>query len=325
MSSNDHKVSQGKIVMEALDRIGAMRAAREQCDRSNPMEVQRSAKETLSKLRREHEQIAADHKDLLDDCGLLDFDIFLCHDEPNGSLQFEQYTQIRDALRRKSHKMAMLQRQSSLYQLLSDHKNSKSSYEMTNSTQYLTRQKHVKHAVSTTEHFVRKYKGNIGSHSFLAGLYRLIHNQLHPKTKTDIVQWNFTGSVLTEACHMNNEGDSEAYARDATQVLFSFLVWIKDADVEVATNFDFDSDSNALNQDIQEPILSFQINKFISNSNLRRILAVLPNPKHLDARSTGSVEVFDGRCIDKVQARMNIGGHLDEAWPAWWQELCSLL
>lgn len=322
--SNDHKVLQGRIVIEALDRIGSLIAACEHCDRSDSMEVQRDAKDTLSRLRKEHELIAAVHKDLLDDCGLLHVDSFLYHgehslsaQEPNGSLRYEQYTQIRDALRRKSHKMAMMQRQSSLYELLSDNKHSNSSGDVTNSTQYLTRQKHVKHAMSTIEQFVRKYKENIGSHSFLAGLYRLIDNQLHPKSKTDIVQWNFKGSVLTEACQMNNEGDTEAYARDATHVLFSFLV-INDADVEGGSvNID-------ANEDIQEPILSFQIDKFISDNNLRRILSVLPNPKHLDARATGSVEVFDDNCIEKVQARMNIDGHLDEAWP-WWQELCNLL
>jgi hypothetical protein len=53
---------------------------------------------------------------------------------------------------------------------------------------------------------------------------------------------------------------------------------------------------------------------------------VLPNPRDLDARATGSVEVFNVEsdiANVKIQARMNVDGQLDEAWP-WWQ-FCNLL
>jgi hypothetical protein len=105
-------------------------------------------------------------------------------------------------------------------------------------------------------------------------------------------------------------------------LLFSFLSWVKSDDIEAN---DFESESNQAIEE-KEHMLSFQVNNYISNANLRRILSVLPNPRDLDARATGSVEVFNVEsdiANVKVQARMNVDGELDEAWP-WWQ-FCNLL
>ena len=321
--SNDYKVSHGKIVMEALDRIGIIRSVAESCWAPNPSEVKNTARESLAKLRQEHLLASECHRDLLDDCGLFNVDKFISHDcfwdnNNESSVSYEQYTQIRDAIRRKSHKLAMAQRQSSLYQLLSEN-------EQDTKSKSLTQLKHVKQANSTIEQFVRKYRRNIGSHSFLAGLHRLIHKQLHPKSNSDIVQWNFRGSVLTEACHSNDDGDTEAYIRDATAVLFSILIWIRSYDVEGGHGSTIEEHDNSCEEN-HEPMLSFQINKFISNPNLHRILTLLPNPKKLDARATGSLDIYDQKSaidIKNVQTRKNIDGRLDEAW-VWWQ-LCNLL
>ena len=328
--SNEHKIEHGKIVMEALDRIGSIRVAAENLCDVHPAAVQRGAKESLARLRREHELVADCHRDLLDECGFLHVDRFISIDEPSSKTEassaYMQYTQTRDSIRRKSHTMAMIQRQSSLYQLLTDNEQATTTECTATNQAYhksMTQLKHVKHAISTTERFVQKYKQNIGSHSFLSGLYRLIHSQLHTKSKNDVVQWNFCGSVLTEACHVNADGDTETYAREAAQVLFAFLVWVKSKDVEDGKRFaeedcfDFTEMNQAL--DGNEPMLSFQVNEYISNNNLRRILSVLPNPKDLDARATGQIEVNEvkGR-------RVNVDGRLDEKWP-WWQDLCNLL
>ena len=67
-------------------------------------------------------------------------------------------------------------------------------------------------------------------------------------------------------------------------------------------------------------MLSFRVNKYLSNNNLRRILSVLPDPKSLDARPTGSFEI-----VSELRDRINVDGHLDEARP-WWQfQLCNVL
>ena len=150
-------------------------------------------------------------------------------------------------------------------------------------------------------------------------MYHIIDLQLNPKSgskysnkdPTYVIQWNFRGTVLTEASrschgkhHNENEDDELAYAREAIQVLFSFLIWIKDdIDLEggvqlmLATEEANDSAMlEILNQsnnnttsmeETDEPILSFEIDKHISNRSLQRILSVLPNPKRLDARATG--------------------------------------
>ena len=78
-------------------------------------------------------------------------------------------------------------------------------------------------------------------------------------------------------------------------------------------------------EETDEPILSFEIDKHISNMSLQRILSVLPDPKRLDARATGSVKVLECNNDNKTQ-RMNVDGQEDEPWP-WFArfEFCTLL
>jgi len=111
----------------------------------------------------------------------------------------------------------------------------------------------------------------------------------------------------------------------------SFLTWVKSDDIEGGfcsipdDNFDLAKHTH-YEKDL---MLSFQVNKHVSNANLHRILAVLPNPKDLDARGTGSVEVVDAQTVGEnknVLARVNVDGLLDEQWGwfAGWQ-LCNVL
>ncbi|KAL3785247.1 hypothetical protein HJC23_002702 [Cyclotella cryptica] len=347
---NERKVFHGKIVVEALDRIGAMRAILQHYHVSGSAEIWDTAQKSMAKLRQEHDMAAECYRDLLNECGLLDIDRFIRLErspfsvEQGATIVYQQYVQMRDAIRRRSHKFAMFQRQSSLLQFLSESEEAQSSGESVSCDRStsLTKICYIKLVISTMEEFVRKYSPNIGSHSFLAGLHRFIQLQLHPSDKSKsssdpayVVQWNFLGSVLTEACHSHGKSDTQAYARDATKVLFSFLTWIKTKDVEIGDfsllNDNLDDSLHPL-VDIKEILLSFQINKYVSNATLRRILSVLPNPKVLDARATGSVEVIDIESASNkskgiMQAsRMNADGHMDEAWPWFpsWQ-FCSVL
>ena len=66
--------------------------------------------------------------------------------------------------------------------------------------------------------------------------------------------------------------------------------------------------------DAAEPMVSFEIHKHVSNATLRRILNVLPNPKDLDARATGTLKVLTNSDIDNVALRENVDGHLGEHW-----------
>lgn len=101
----------------------------------------------------------------------------------------------------------------------------------------------VHHTILIICNFVCMYRSNIGSHSFLAGLHRLVELQLTPKSSNDpfyIVRLRFNGLVLTEACQTNDVGQNYwkdddndlEYAHDAIQVLFSFFIRVNQDDIE---------------------------------------------------------------------------------------------
>lgn len=257
---------------------------------------------------------------------------------------------MRDATRRRAHKISMYHCQNSLFRLLlepiSDDDPAKPR---------MSRMHSIQNTIETIKKFVCNFQSNIGSHPFLAGLHRVVELQLVPKpdgknSSNDpsyVVCWRFRGSVLMEAsrsCHdqdSNNMDDDMAYARDAIKVIFSFLIWIKDVDVEGGSYIiPIDEINLGLNDHTShqtyskqpEPFLSFEIDKHISNSTLRRIPLALPDPKYLDARATGSVEVLDATSNDnkasfnRVVQRQNIDGQEDEhlAWCAR-MEFCTVL
>jgi len=357
------RAADGKIVLESLDRIIAIRsiAVTIEQQQQQQQKIIGGLQNSIDTLRQEHTLIIERHHDVLSECGLLDIDRFIepsCRpkndDRANGEddtapCLLRKYTETRDAMRRRAHKVSMLQRQNSLFELLDDSITAETG-SPTSSEPDMTRVENVQRNLSLIQIFVQKYQTNIGAHSFLAGLYRIVHMQLHPKPNgkksckdpSYVVQWKFRGSVLTEACcschgkNNENEYDELAYARQAIEVLFSFLIWVKDIDMEVGglivpiDEHEFDADSsNGGNKvgETKEPILSFEIDKHISNANLRRILAVLPDPKRLDARATGSVEVLDSSGNDSgLSNRKNVDGQEDEPWP-WFSrlEFCTLL
>ena len=303
--------SDGKIVLEAFDRICAIGAIN-----SNHTPVQ----DALPNLQNEHDLCAKRHCDLLKECGLLEIDHFTTLN--NAATLLQKYTEVRDTMRRQAHKSAMTHRQNSFFELLSLAEQDCVTYpvetctlptETTSSNHTTTSVDGIKDILSSIQKFVRKYQPKIGSHSFLAGLHKFIHLQLTPKSENKhqnsdpsyVVQWTFRGSVLTEACVPTGvDGDELSYAREALKVLFSFLILNKKDDIEGGSV-----------EDATEPMVSFEIHKLVSNATLRRILNVLPNPKDLDARATGSLTVLTSTDNERVVLRDNVDGHLDETWP----------
>ncbi|KAL7543237.1 hypothetical protein ACHAXR_012521 [Thalassiosira sp. AJA248-18] len=383
-ANNDMKKREadGRMVLETLDRINAIRSLVVSTKQQHQLRQQNDINEALQtsivNLRQEHTLVVERHHDILLECGLLDIDRFIeppsspngngaTQDEDNASCLVQKYIQIRDAMRRRAHKISMLHRQNSLFELLFTATESDST--TTFSKPRMTQVKNMQHTLSTIQQFVKKYQSNIGSHPFLAGLYRIVHLHLNPKPANKgrckdssyIIRWKFRGSVLTEACQScrgkdnENDDDELAYAREAIQMLFSFFIWIKDVDVEGGglimpieehNEPGLDQLLNSSNQNNEmpmeeqtEPILSFEVDKYISNANLRRILAVLPDPKRLDARATGTVEVLNSSASDpkdskngntedvsNLVSRKNVDGLEDEQWP-WFArlEFCTLL
>ena len=77
------------------------------------------------------------------------------------------------------------------------------------------------------------------------------------------------------------------------------------------------------------PLISFEFHKLVSNATLRRILNVLPRPKNLDAKATGTFVVLGQTENESLVSRENIDGHLDEPWPLFEMDFrvdfCTLL
>lgn len=342
----------GKVVLETLDRISIICSTAITDSTQHPPHRQKEkVQESVASLRQEHSFIIECHHDLLLECGLLVVDQFVDSSFKQNDCLLQKYVQIRDDVRRRAHKAAMLHRQMSFVELL--HESIKNVTDLSESSKpRLAQLKNVEHTLSTIQAFVGKYETNIGSHSFLAGLYRIVHLQINSKAgmqrgvkhPSHIVRWKFCASVLTEACRpchvKDNEDDDDelAYAREAIQVLLSFLIWIRDVDLEgggliisvEGNDSEFDpvifsshQSNNSTLKEKSESIISFEVDKFVSNQTLRRILAVLPNPRHLDARATGSVVEVDP---SNTVSRKNIGGHDDEQRP-WFARLetCVLL
>ncbi|KAL7463327.1 hypothetical protein ACHAXS_003703 [Conticribra weissflogii] len=383
ISSNEEKkdddgddellIQSGKLALEALDRISSIRAIVDvQHKESENDDGIKSTFPSVAKLREEHISAVQKHDRLLTECGLERIDRFVGESamtNDNATVLFLKYTRMRDEMRQKSHKLAMVQRQTSLFELLSHSEQERSSCldynvgvsgKTSNDNDIvkpnLTRLHDVQRVITTVQSFVKKYQSNIGSHSFLAGLHEMISAQMDAKTlglahRNDdgrkIIRWKFRGTVLTEACRSGSceKEESMAYAKDATALLFSFLVWVREIDMEggriptqsiISNDIDLDQILNSTASNYSEEVdsvLSFEVNKHLSNANLRRILAALPNPKYLDARATGTVEILNaseatngGTAASVVKPRINCDGHLDESWPWYssWQ-FCNVL
>ena len=367
----------GRIVIETLDRITAIRSLVLSSQQSQTQKTNTSKncnaelQNTIASLRQEHALIVAHahHSQILMECGLLDIDRFIFsrrtkndphpHYDDSSCLLLQQYTKLRDAVRRRAHQTAMLHRQHSLFDLLSQLSSSASVNADHSATKSLTTEVNtMHHSISIIQNFVRKYRSNVGSHSFLAGLHRLVEMQLTAKRSNDpfyIVRWRFNGSILTEACQTNHIGRNYSkdddndlvYAQDAIQALFSFLIRVnQENDIEsgevgsIVPILDEDDDGTGFDVlttegVVPEVILSFEVDKYISNKKLRRILDVLPDPKFLDARATGNFTVVDasssvandGMAYNQALVpRKNVDGYDDEQWQ-WFSRLqfCHVL
>ncbi len=371
----------GRLVIEAIDRIIAIRSLVMSSQQSQTQQTitdncnaMLQLQSSVASLRQEHAHIVAQHPHTFMECGLLDIDRFIDSSGTNESsyLLLQQYTKLRDVIRRHAHQNAMLHRQNSLLDLLSlSAASASANADNSTRTARVAEVNNVHRTLSIIRKFVYKYRSNIGSHSFLAGLHRLVELQLRPKSSPAnacrssndpfyIVRWRFNGSVLTEACRPNNygknnmkdendDGNDLAYTHDAIEVLFSFLIRIVD-DIDIESgqvgstvpiideaddNMGFD-DSSTKELLSSELILSFEIDKHISNNTLQRIFAILPDPKCLDARATGQVEVVEdaSSSVDEMGVtrnqhlvpRQNVNGEEDEQWP-WFSrlEFCIVL
>jgi hypothetical protein len=158
----------GKIVIETLDRIIAIHSIVASLHQQTC--IMNELQNSIDVLRHEHEMIAEHHTETLAECGLLDIDRIIealgashdCadqHDEESSSL-LQKYTQMRDATRQRAHKISILHRHNSLFELLLEPDDP--------AKPRMNLIHNIQHTLSTIKKFVRNYQSNIGSHPFLA-------------------------------------------------------------------------------------------------------------------------------------------------------------
>ncbi len=341
----DQKIaSDGKIVLEAFDRICVISSfvTKNSANENDRQQLNNSIcnnlhQNSLINLRNEHDLCSKHHLNLLKECGLLELEEFT--NNINATNLLQKYIKVRDDMRGQAHKLAMNHRHTSFFELLSRAEKDCLAYPVETCTlptaettsSHATTVNGIKATISKIENFVRKYQSNLGSHSFLAGLYQFSITQLHPKPgsnlrSTDpsyVIQWTIRSTVLSEA-HISCAGsDEHTYVRDALNVLFSLMILSKKEDIEGGSTAGYAQENSS------EPLISFEFHKLVSNASLRRILNVLPKPKNLDAKATGTFVVLGQTENERLISRENIDGHLDEPWPLFEMDFrvdfCTLL
>ncbi len=285
------------------------------------------------------------HSDELKTCGL-----YIEYNDDISKIKYlpqhilTEYSKVKDGERRNAHETKMKERSDIFIRHLQESilNDSRHYYSFSKFMgEYdVTTQSYLTYVRSCIRTFVMKYQQNIGSHSLLAGMKKLIEKQM--EMDEVICLWKFNSAVITESSlflFTNNDvkGKNESltlpsYLNDAINLLTSFLVYCGEkTDVE----------SNDTNEkENEESFVSFHVHPFISNSFLRQMYLELPSS--LDARPTGSFysnEKFDANDHDKevttnseetkLLVRSNFVGQLDESYFVkvihWANSFCAVM
>lgn len=214
------------------------------------------------------------HRSAIAQCGFLDSD-FLTGEE--GKMRLSSYCKARDKERLNAHEYFMNQRKIRFFDLLKakDVENDLSDMNATErsslfpSLQIWERERNVK---NTARAFCHRYKSKIGVHPWLAGLRNLFEMQI--KHTDNIVKWNFDVATLTENC----DGD-DALIHDALNVMNALL------------SKDEDSDDEKKEESMNVCTTTWSVNDIVSNKLLGRIINILPHPRDLHAKPTGTFVV----------------------------------
>ena len=255
---------------------------------------------------------------------------------PRESKELFEYVKRRDQARRSAHETQMMQRIKYLYNeivrqecvLVSEETMQEnvdcpatSSHTSTPlpSKPRVTRRQQIRNIKMNLRNFVSKYKSNIGTHSFLAGMRKILESQLSLENDL-LVCWSFQAVILSESYFSDVDGTKKSgdiYIKDAVQVLLSLFVRFsvdrQEIDIEICET----KENSGLSHDLT---LNFHVDSAMSNSSLKLILEELPSKSLLDARATGKTYVmssdsFIGTNVS-IKRRINVKGELDESGPA---------
>lgn len=242
------------------------------------------------------EQIDDQHhyRHAIDSCGLLQFflhPLLLEHDfsysgeKPQYLLD---YMQVRDRERKEAHRIKMVERQDEFRKILkSVTKNDSKDHD--EKAIFYTKRDHIQSTAELIRQFVKKFKQNIGSHSFLAGLIQMLEKQ---KINNDFhICWTIDACIFTE--HVR-ENSTDNYVLESLVLLDKlFEVFIDEKNDETC------------NMQSGFIMLRLYIRHGVSNNTIAEFLKQLPRKETLDARPTGSTSTSQSR-------RYNAYGNDDE-------------
>ena len=225
-----------------------------------------------------------------------------------------EYNTIKDEERRLAHLLKMRERRDLLRKLL---KESQIQVDSNTSENFvgeydITTQRYLRHVRSRVQNFVSQYKSNIGTHSLLAGIRKIIEQQID--SGEQICLWKFNSMVISES------QSGESYMRDTVSILTLFMIFNPDKDVE----------SKGMDEGNYEDILHSYIHPVLSNSFLKYIMSEIPS--HLDAKPTGTFHHDENIFLcnkTRPLVRTNVLGQFDESLfnsvQDWSKSVCDIL
>jgi len=230
----------------------------------------------------------------------------------------ECFTFKKNEERKRAHRISMFQRHSTLSNIVS----LAESQQLSQSTPRavpereeeelprFAKQEELTTLHSTITSFCSKYSAHIGTHSFLAGLLKLMETQIgQGLSDTNIVQWKFRQVVLSEAVIPGTKEDE--YVKEAVELLLSFLVRIKDDDLEAPHLPTEEHLEESVPEDVGEKTTCWEIEPSISDHQLSKLMGLFP--KELHARPTGTFEVVVLEEKEEGERRRrNVDGRFDE-------------
>ena len=208
-----------------------------------------------------------------------------------------RYTKIRDNERRNAHKLEMEQRGHYLTKLIQSGKSiSKDSPETLSIVgNKVASDAFLREVRRKVKVFCAKYKGCIGTHSFISGIKTMIEKQLYHKDSS-LVLWTFNGYILSEASVQSASANITltTYMDEAVEILYAFMFLCPNEEEDEGECF--------------ESMFSFHVHSSISNPFLRNILSDFPHGRELHARSAGTFKVLSA----STDKRQNVEGNSDE-------------
>lgn len=185
----------------------------------------------------------------------------------------------------------------------------------------LTHRETIQSVTRAIREFVAAYQANIGAHPLIAGIQKLLEQQI--KNDQFLLCWTISGFTLTENCKGGGNSDATGmqYMKDAVRVLLLFLDLVEYSDVaRDDVEKDMDKSGSSSLAVVEEVVMRLQMKDGISNDTLKHLLSVLPDPRKLDARPTGLVS-------DSSVIRINSGGEMDQpavTFLSWCLDVCVI-